>query len=75
MKITKQLLKQIIEEELKKLDNDGNTVSIGPPDDLPPYHDSTRDDNEGGYTRINKKKVKIKVYKQKGDDIETFEVD
>lgn len=73
MKITKEYIRMLIKEALKKLDKDGNVIRVGPPDDLPPYHDSTKED--GGYVSLKKKKKKTKLYKQKGNDTESYEVD
>lgn len=75
MKITKQHLKKII-QEIIKLDKDGEEEEFGPPEEIDAiYHDSTRDDNIDGYTPMNKKPLKVKILKQKGHDIESFEVD
>ena len=74
MKLTKQYLKNLI-QEIFRINKDGEKEEFGPPEEIDQiYHDSTRDD-EGGYTKL-KKPLTIRISKKKedGEETQTFEV-
>jgi len=72
MKITKDYLKQAIQEILR-LNKDGETEEFGRLEDIDAiYHDSTKEYDSNGH--IKKTPLKIKLYKKVGDDIEAQEV-
>ena len=73
MKVTREYLKGLIFEILR-LNKDGEEEEFGPSPEIDAiYHDSTRDDNVGGYTRKDKKQFTVRIMKKEDDTTDSME--